>query len=133
MLCGVLAMLAMVVVGGLQQRTSGTARNLVRILITGASCVVLTRLPQTRSLAAMPLPVTADWQQHHTFVPAIGVGVIKIDPGKADPLKVLNQAEHNALLSVKPKDDATSSGVSATLAELGRHRSCGTSLNPSLP
>lgn len=109
----------MVVVDGLHQRTSGAARNLLFVLITGASCVILTGLPETWSLAAMPLTVTADWQQHRTFVPAIGVGVIAINPGKADPLKVPNQAEHNALLSVRPKDDATSSGVSATPADPG--------------
>ncbi len=72
-----------------------------------------------RALAEMPLAVTAEWQLQRSFVPQIGVGVVTIDPRKADPLKVLNQAEHMALLSARPRaSSAHSTGVSTTPAEL---------------
>jgi len=71
-----------------------------------------------RRLAEMPLSVTAEWQLQRTFVPKIGVGVVTIDPGKADPLKVLNQAEHTALLSVRPRASVHTADVNTTPGEL---------------
>ena len=71
-----------------------------------------------RALAEMRLAVTAEWQLKRTFLPKIGIGVITIDPGKADPLKVLNEAEHIALLSVSPEAGRRPSGVHTTPAEL---------------
>ncbi len=71
-----------------------------------------------RKVAEMPLTVTAEWQQKRTFVPQIGVGVVNIDPRKADPLKVLNRAEHLALLSARPQAGNHPSDASTTPAEL---------------
>ena len=71
-----------------------------------------------RARAEMPLTVTAEWQQQRTFVPAIGVGVVTIDPHKADPLKMLNQAEHMALLSARSQTSHATTGAVTIPAEL---------------
>jgi hypothetical protein len=71
-----------------------------------------------RALAELPLSVTAEWQLLRSFVPQIGVGVVTIDLCKADPLRMLNQAEHMASLSAQPRASSTNTAASTTPAEL---------------
>jgi hypothetical protein len=66
----------------------------------------------------MPMAVTTEWQLQRNFVPAIGVGVVTIDPHQANPLKVLNQAEHIALLSARQQAGTHPSDANTTPAAL---------------
>jgi hypothetical protein len=71
-----------------------------------------------RALVKLPLAVTGEWQVQRSFVPQIGVGVLTIDPRKADPLKVLNQVEHMALLSAGSPGSQPGPGAVTLPAEL---------------
>lgn len=71
-----------------------------------------------RALVELPLAVTGEWQVQRSFVPQIGVGVLTIDPRRADPLKVLNQVEHMALLSARSPGSPPARGAVTLPAEL---------------
>lgn len=71
-----------------------------------------------RALVELPLAVTGEWQVQRSFVPQIGVGVLTIDPRRADPLKVLNQVEHMALLSARSPGSPPARGAATLPAEL---------------
>lgn len=71
-----------------------------------------------RALVELPLAVTGEWQVQRSFVPQIGVGVLTIDPRRADPLKVLNQVEHMALLSARSPGSPPAQGAATLPAEL---------------
>ena len=67
-----------------------------------------------RELVEMPLTVTTEWEKKRSFVPQMGVGVVTIDPSTADPLQVLNQAEHMALLSAQPRGNRNPTAAAST-------------------
>ena len=50
-----------------------------------------------RTRIAKPLSVVGRDDAHHDFIPHLGIAAITLDPAKADPLEVINNAERQAL------------------------------------
>lgn len=59
--------------------------------------LVNARVVRLRALIAHPLSVVGRHDEHHDFIPRLGIGVVTVDPVNADPLEVLNDAERQAL------------------------------------
>jgi GGDEF domain-containing protein len=52
-----------------------------------------------REVVAQPLAVEGEWRSNYTFMPCVGMGVLKIDPVLMKPVDALNKAEQKAMLA----------------------------------
>ena len=68
-----------------------------------ATLEALTRL---RSSVAMPMSVMDARQAYQPFKPALGMGVVTIEPAGSTPMDVINQAERRALAEVGEASDS---------------------------
>jgi GGDEF domain-containing protein len=71
-----------------------------------------------RALVAQPLAVEGEWQASYTFKPRVGMGLLTINPARAKPVDVLNQAEQKAILAARRSDTVPQVDVATTPAAL---------------
>jgi GGDEF domain-containing protein len=71
-----------------------------------------------RALVAQPLAVVGEWQASHTFKPRVGMGLLTINPARAKPIDVLNQAEQKAILAARRSATVPQVDVATTPAAL---------------
>ncbi len=69
-----------------------------------ATLEALTRL---RSTVAMPMSVMGARQVYRPFKPALGMGVVTLEPEGSTPMEVINQAERRALAEVGEASDSS--------------------------
>ncbi len=69
-----------------------------------ATLEALTRL---RSTVAMPMSVMDARQVYQPFKPALGMGVVTLEPEGSTPMEVINQAERRALAEVGEASDSS--------------------------
>jgi GGDEF domain-containing protein len=73
---------------------------------------------ELRALVAQPLAVEGEWQASYTFKPRVGMGLLTINPARAKPVDVLNQAEQKAILAARRSDTVPQVDVATTPAAL---------------